>query len=94
LRRQSAIALTKMEPVNLGTEFNCSSGQSNVIEIIAESRLENGSGAMIKTIVTSKQAEDGGLPYQILSWKREERADTSLFSEDKDSLLVTPNAES
>jgi general secretion pathway protein K len=93
LRRQSAITRTQMLPVNLGPEFNCGSGQSNVIEIIAESRLENGSGAMIKTIVTNKQSVDGGLPYQILSWKREERADTSLFSEDKDSLLVTPDAE-
>jgi general secretion pathway protein K len=94
LRRQSAISGTLMQPANLGPEFNCGSGQSNVVEIIAESRLENGSGAMIKTIVANNQAGDGGLPYQILSWKREERADTSLFSEDKDSLLVTPNAES
>jgi general secretion pathway protein K len=93
LRRQSAITRTQMLPVNLGPAFNCGSGQSNVIEIIAESRLENGSGAVIKTIVTNKQSVDGGLPYQILSWKREERADTSLFSEDKDSLLVTPDAE-
>jgi general secretion pathway protein K len=94
LRRQSAITGTPMQPVNLGQNFNCGSGQSNVVEIIAESRLENGSGAMIKTVVANRQAGDGGLPYQILSWKREERADTSLFSEDKDSLLVTPNAES
>lgn len=93
LRRQSAITRTQMLPVNLGPAFNCGSGQSNVIEIIAESRLENGSGAVIKTIIANKQSVDGGLPYQILSWKREERADTSLFSEDKDSLLVTPDAE-
>lgn len=96
LRRQSAITGVPMQPANLGTGFNCGSGQSDVIEIIAESRLENGSGAIIKSIVANSPAGagDGGLPFRILSWKREERADTSLFSEDKDSLLVTPNAES
>ncbi|MGJ0486192.1 MAG: general secretion pathway protein GspK [Methylomicrobium sp.] len=96
LRRQSAITGMPMQPADLGTGFNCGSGQSNVIEIIAESRLENGSGAIIKSIVTNSPAGagDGGLPFRILNWKREERADTSLFSEDKDSLLVTPNAES
>jgi general secretion pathway protein K len=93
LRRQSAITGTPLQSVSLAPGFNCGSGQSNVIEIIAESRLENGSGAIIKTIVANSQA-DGGVPFRILSWKREERGDTSLFSEDKDSLLVTPNAES
>jgi general secretion pathway protein K len=98
LRRQSAVTGTPIQSVNLGPEFNCGSGQGNVIEITAESRLENGAGAVVKAIVTNNQAaggaESGGLPFQILSWKREERADTSLFSEDKDSLLVMPNAES
>ena len=65
LRRQSAISGTLMQPANLGAEFNCGSGQSNVVEIITESRLENGSGAMIKTIVANNQLGDGGLPYQI-----------------------------
>ncbi len=98
LRRQSAITGLPMQPVSLGPGFNCGSGQGNIIEIIAESQLENGSGAIIKTIVTYNQVvggtAGGALPFQTLSWKREERADTSLFSEDKDSLLVTPNAKS
>jgi general secretion pathway protein K len=94
LRRQSAITGTPLQSASLAPGFNCGSGQSNIIEIIAESRLENGSGAIIKTIVANSPADGGGLPFRILSWKREERADTSLFSEDKDSLLVTPNAES
>jgi general secretion pathway protein K len=94
LRRQSAITGIPIQSASLAPEFNCGSGQSNIIEIIAESRLENGSGAIIKTIVANSPADGGGLPFRILNWKREERADTSLFSEDKDSLLVTPNAES
>ncbi|WP_326500536.1 type II secretion system protein GspK [Methylomicrobium sp. Wu6] len=100
LRRQSAITGTPIQSASLGPGFNCGSGQSNIIEVIAESRLENGSGAIIKTVVTNNQAAGGAaattgaLPFQILSWKREERADTSLFSQDKDSLVVTPNAES
>jgi len=98
LRLQALNAGTPLQPTSLGPGFNCGSGQGNVIEIIAESRLENGSGAIIKTIVTNSQATGeaaaGALPFQTLSWKREERADTSLFSEDKDSLVVTPNAES
>ncbi|WP_374086133.1 general secretion pathway protein GspK [Methylomicrobium lacus] len=98
LRNQSAAAGILMQPVPLGPGVDCGSGQGNIIEIIAESQLENGSGAIIKTIVANNQGAGGtaggALPFQILSWKREERADTSLFSEDKDSLLVTPNAKS
>ena len=68
-------------------------GQSNVVEIIAQSLLNNGSGTIIRTIVVLNQG-NADQPFQILSWKQEERAGTSLFSADMEKFLVTQNAES
>lgn len=95
-RRQSAITGQPLQAANGTPGFNCGGGQheASVFEIIAESQLESGAGAIVKTVVRGNQGADSAEPFQMLGWKREERADTSLFSEDKDSLVVTPNAES
>lgn len=95
-RRQSAMTGQPFQSANAMPGFNCGGGQreANVFEIIAESRLESGAGAIVKVVVRGNQGAGGAEPFQMLGWKREERADTSLFSEDKDSLVVAPNAES
>jgi len=93
LRRQSAISGEPVPQFELGPGSNCGSGQSNVVEIMAESLLNNRTGAIIRTIVAINQGE-ANQPFQILSWKQEERANISLFSEEMGKLLVTPNAES
>ena len=93
LRRQSAINGEPVPQFELGPGSNCGSGQSNVVEIIAQSLLNNGSGTIIRTIVALNQG-NADQPFQILTWKQEERAGTSLFSVDMEKFLVTQNAES
>lgn len=91
LRRQSAINSMQAPQFELGPGINCGSSQSAVVEIIAESLLNNNTSAIIKTIVAINQGANNE-PFKILSWKQEERAGTSLFSEEMDKLLVTQNA--
>ncbi|MGR8979519.1 MAG: general secretion pathway protein GspK [Gammaproteobacteria bacterium] len=91
LRRQSAVTGQPVPEFELGPDINCESGQGNVVEIIAESLLNNETGAIIRTIVAPNQGGDNQ-PFRILSWKQEERATASLFSEKMDKLLVTQNA--
>lgn len=92
LRRQSAINGVPVPPFSMGTGVISSSGESSIVEIISEARLDDGSPAIIKVVVAKNQSNQL-MPFQILSWQREDRNDVSLFSEDMSPLLVTQHAE-
>lgn len=92
LRRQSAVNGVPVPPFSIGSGLISSGGESSIVEIISEALSDDGSAAIIKTVVAKNQGNQSE-PYQVLNWEREDRNDVSLFSEDMSSLLVTENAE-
>lgn len=74
-------------PVNNGTE------QKGVITVITETLLDDGTKVLIKALI-KKSDNTGSSPFQVLKWQRSNAAgDDSLFTEERDELLVRQYAE-
>jgi general secretion pathway protein K len=84
--QQSAIENTSAEAINEGT------GQEGIITVIAEALSDDDTTVMIKAIIKrSINAEDS--PFQVLKWQRNTAKDDSLFTAERDQLLVREYAE-
>ncbi|MGZ8187677.1 MAG: general secretion pathway protein GspK [Methylosarcina sp.] len=92
LRRKSAIEGVPVPPFSLGLKQTGFSGESNIVEIVSEALLEDGSTAIIK-VVMAKNSNNPLSPFQILNWRREDKGNVSLFSEEMSSFLVTQHVE-
>jgi len=68
------------------------SEQNGVITVISEARLEDGATTVIATQI-KKSANPAASPFQILNWQRNAAVDGSLFTDEKDELLVRQYAE-
>lgn len=94
LRRQSAINGTPMQPFSLGSALQSGSGSDEgAVEIASEALLEDGSQSIIKAVIVKNISDPASL-FQILNWQSDIANDASLFSEQMNSYLVTPNAKS
>lgn len=67
------------------------SEQNGVITVISEARLEDGATAVIATQI--KKSANPASPFQVLNWQRNAAADGSLFTDEKNELLVRQYAE-
>ena len=72
--------------VNSGTE------QKGAITVVTEALLDDGTTATIKALI-KKSDSDVSTPFQILKWQRNAAEDGSLFTDEKDDLLVGQYAE-
>ncbi|HEY8094977.1 MAG TPA: type II secretion system protein GspK [Methylobacter sp.] len=74
--------------VNSGTE------QKGAVTVVTEALLDDGTTAMIKALIKiSDSAAAGSSPFQALKWQRSVVVDASLFTDEKDQLLVRQYAE-
>ena len=71
--------------VNNGTE------PTGMITVVTEAQLDDGTTAMIKALI--KRSDTGWSPFQGLKWQRSAALDASLFTDEKDQLLVRQYAE-
>ena len=71
--------------VNNGTE------PTGMITVVTEAQLDDGTTAMIKALI--KRSDTGWSPFQVLKWQRSAALDASLFTDEKDQLLVRQYAE-
>lgn len=65
--------------------------QKGVITVIAEAQLDDGSTADIQALIQADAL--GSSPFQILKWRSNATVNESLFSDEKDMLLVGQYAE-
>lgn len=72
--------------INNGTE------QNGMITIVTDALLDDGSTANIKALI-KKSDGTGSSPFQILKWLHNAVGDSSLFTDEKDELLVGHYAE-
>jgi general secretion pathway protein K len=93
LRLESAMNGIPMPAFSLGQGLTNASGQSDIVQIIAEAQLKDGATVILKVIV-AKSGDGGSTPFQILKWQREDSSETSLFSDEMTEFLVARNAES
>lgn len=93
LRRKSALEGVPVPPFSLGLKQTGFSGESSIVEIISEALLDDGTTAIIKAVV-SKNSNNPSSPFQILNWRREDKGNVSLFSEEMSSFLLTQHVES
>lgn len=93
LRQKSAIEGTPVPPFSLGLQQTGLPGESNMVEIMSEALLDDGSTAIIKAVVYKNPNNQSSL-FQVLNWRREDKGNVSLFSEEMSSFLVTQHAES
>lgn len=66
--------------------------QKGAITIVAEALLGDGTKAMIKALI-KRSDSIGSPPFQVLKWQRSVVVDASLFTGEKDKLLVRQYAE-
>lgn len=89
-RPQSALGGT-----TFGTDANKANSApalSGAVTIISEALLDDDTTATLKVLI--KKADGAGKsPFQILKWQRNPAADESLFTDEKDELLVRQYAE-
>lgn len=76
----------------LETAVNNGIDQQGVITVIAEALLEDGTTAMIKALLKKSDTPELSL-FQVLKWQRNSAGDGSLFTDEKDELLVRQYAE-
>ncbi|TAN70865.1 MAG: general secretion pathway protein GspK [Methylobacter sp.] len=81
----SAIENTPETAVNDGAP-------QGVTTVIAEALLEDGATAIIRALITKSDSPELS-PFQVLKWQRNSVGDGSLFTDEKDELLVRQYAE-
>lgn len=67
--------------------------QKGAITVIAEAQLDDGATATIKALIKKSGITAGDSPFQILKWQRNAVGEGSLFTDEKDELLVRQYAE-
>jgi general secretion pathway protein K len=83
----TAVENTSEIPVNVGT------GEGGVITVVTEALLDDGTTAMIKVLIKKSDGGTESSPFQVLKWQRITAGDDSLFTDEKDDLLVRQYAE-
>jgi general secretion pathway protein K len=66
--------------------------QDGLISVIAEAQLDSGAAATFKALI-KKSDNPESPPFQILKWQRNFAGEGSLFTDEKDELLVRQYAE-
>ncbi|MFZ2404357.1 MAG: type II secretion system protein GspK, partial [Methylobacter sp.] len=84
--QKSALESASEIPANNGAD------QKGAITVIAEALLDDESMAMIKVVI-KKSDNTGTSPFQVLKWQHNAAGDESLFTNEKDQLLVRQYAE-
>lgn len=74
------------------TAVNDGAGQKGAIMVVTEARLDDGTTAVIKALI-KKSDSQVSTPFQVLKWQRNAGDDGSLFTDEKDDLLVGQYAE-
>jgi general secretion pathway protein K len=82
----ATIPTTPVIPVAGGLEQNIA------VTVIAEALLDDGTTAIIKTLI-KKSDGTGSSPFQALKWLRNAIGEGSLFTDEKEELLVRQYAE-
>lgn len=77
---------TPATAVNDGTE------QKGAITVVIEALLDDGTTAIIKALI-KKSDSQASTPFLVLKWQRNADDDGSLFTDEKDDLLVGQYAE-
>ncbi|WP_027148471.1 general secretion pathway protein GspK [Methylobacter tundripaludum] len=67
--------------------------QQGVMTVIAEALLDDGTTAVINTVIKKSDSLPGASPFQVLKWQRNAAVDGSLFTDETDELLVRQYAE-
>jgi general secretion pathway protein K len=84
--QKNAIESTSATSVGGGIE------QKSAITVVAEALSDDGASAVIKVLI--KRAENpGASPFQVLKWQRNILMEDSLFTDERDQLLVRQYAE-
>lgn len=84
--QQSAVDNTSAAGINFGT------GQQGAVTVVAEALSDDDTKAIIKALI-KKSDNPGGAPFQVLKWQRDAAEDDSLFTDERDQLLVRKYAE-
>lgn len=74
-----------------GTAINNETEQKGAITVVSEAQLDDGTAAMIKVLI--KKSDTSSPPFQVLKWQRSIAVGASLFTDEKDQLLVRQYAE-
>ncbi|WP_432743016.1 type II secretion system protein GspK [Methylobacter sp. G7] len=69
------------------TAVNDGAEQKGAITVVTEARLNDGTTAVIKALI-KKSDSQVSTPFQVLKWQRNADGDGSLFTDEKDDLLV------
>ena len=83
---QDVIENTSDTPVIDGTE------QKGAVTVVTEALLDDGTKAIIHVLI-KKSTNPGLPPFQVLKWQRDTAGDGSLFTDEKEELLVRQYAE-
>lgn len=77
------------------TTFNNAAGQQGAITVVAEALSDDDTKAMVKALI--KKSDNQGIqvtqPFQVLKWQRDVARDDSLYTAERDQLLVRQYAE-
>ncbi|HEY8035959.1 MAG TPA: type II secretion system protein GspK [Methylobacter sp.] len=85
--QKSAIESTSAIGVNDGME------QKGAITVVAEALSDDDTKAMIKALIKRSDNPGALSPFQVLKWQRDAAKDNSLFTDERDQLLVRQYAE-
>ncbi len=66
--------------------------QDAAVTVVSEALLDDGSTAIISALI-KKSANTGSSPFQVLKWQRNTDNKDSLFTDEKDKLLIRQYAE-
>jgi len=67
--------------------------QKGAMTVVAEAMLDDGTTAAIRALVKRQDSPTGTSPFQVLKWQRNVAVDESLFTNEKDELLIGQYAE-
>ncbi len=67
--------------------------KQGVMTVIAEALLDDGTTAVINTVIKKSDSPPGASPFQVLKWQRNAAVDGSLFTDETDELLVRQYAQ-
>ena len=70
------------------TSANQGAGQEGATEVVTEALLDDGTTAMIKVLIKKLDSGTESSPFQVLKWQRNAVGDGSLFTDEKEDLLV------
>jgi len=74
------------------TAVNNGAEQKGAMTVVTEALLDDGTAAMIRALIKRSDSA-GSSPFQALKWQRSIAVDASLFTDEKDQLLVRQYAE-